>query len=105
MRLFYTDVFVLPLPPGHRFPMEKYARLRQALLAGGDFSASDFHLPPAASDADYLHRVCCGQLDEKAHERDRQVLGRCRTGGYARDIDDTVAIHGASIALAHAMWR
>ena len=76
MRLFYTDIFVLPLPPGHRFPMEKYARLRQALLASGDFSASDFHLPPAASDeellrahdADYLHRVCCGQLDEKAQK-------------------------------------
>jgi acetoin utilization deacetylase AcuC-like enzyme len=48
--LFYTDVFVLPLPAGHRFPMEKYARLRAELLAGGDFSASDFHLPHPASD-------------------------------------------------------
>ena len=38
MDLFYTDVFVLPLPAGHRFPMEKYARLRAELLAGGDFS-------------------------------------------------------------------
>ena len=32
MQLYYTDVFVLPLPTGHRFPMEKYARLRQTLL-------------------------------------------------------------------------
>lgn len=28
MQAFYSDQFVLPLPPGHRFPMEKYARLR-----------------------------------------------------------------------------
>ena len=35
VKLFYTDVFVLPLPTGHRFPMEKYARLRAALLASG----------------------------------------------------------------------
>ncbi len=28
---FYADHFVLPLPPGHRFPMAKYARLRERL--------------------------------------------------------------------------
>ncbi|WP_298393442.1 histone deacetylase [uncultured Azonexus sp.] len=73
MQLFYTDVFVLPLPPGHRFPMEKYARLRQTLLAGGDFSPDDFHLPHAATDeelqrahdADYIRRISLGEIDEK----------------------------------------
>jgi hypothetical protein len=39
---FYTDVFVLPLPPGHRFPMEKYARLRQRLLSRGEFLRQRF---------------------------------------------------------------
>lgn len=76
MQLFYTDVFVLPLPPGHRFPMEKYARLREVLLAGGDFTAADFRLPEAASDAelalahdpDYIARVGCGQLDASAQK-------------------------------------
>jgi len=29
--LFYTDQFVLPLPEGHRFPMEKYALLRKSV--------------------------------------------------------------------------
>ena len=74
MKLFYTDVFVLPLPPGHRFPMEKYARLRQALLAGGQFAEADFHLPHAATDEElarahdmaYIQAVSCGALDEKA---------------------------------------
>jgi len=30
---FYADHFVLPLPQGHRFPMAKYARLRERLMA------------------------------------------------------------------------
>ncbi len=76
MKLFYTDVFVLPLPAGHRFPMEKYARLRAELLASGNFAESDFHLPHAASDEElarahdpgYIRQVCCGQLSEKAQK-------------------------------------
>ncbi len=35
MIAYYSDHFVLPLPPGHRFPMAKYARLRERLLALG----------------------------------------------------------------------
>ncbi len=73
MKLFYTDVFVLPLPAGHRFPMEKYARLREALLAGGKFGEADFHLPAAATDDElarahdpaYIRRVADGELSEK----------------------------------------
>lgn len=73
MKLFYTDVFVLPLPAGHRFPMEKYALLRESLLASGEFSDTDFHLPHAASDDElglahdpiYIRSVTLGQLSEK----------------------------------------
>lgn len=76
MQLFYTDVFVLPLPAGHRFPMEKYSRLRESLLASGEFSESDFHLPHAASDeelgrahdAAYIAAVSQGLLPEKAQK-------------------------------------
>ncbi|MGJ7506967.1 histone deacetylase family protein [Variovorax sp. GT1P44] len=31
MRAFYSGQFVLPLPPGHRFPMSRYALLRAQL--------------------------------------------------------------------------
>ncbi|MEZ5705828.1 MAG: histone deacetylase [Burkholderiaceae bacterium] len=31
MQAFYADSFVLPLPPGHRFPMAKYRHLRERL--------------------------------------------------------------------------
>ena len=77
MRLFYTDVFVLPLPTGHRFPMEKYSRLREALLASGEFSPADFHLPHAASDEElarahdqkYIHAVSHGELEKSAEKQ------------------------------------
>lgn len=69
IRLFYSGDFVLPLPAGHRFPMEKYARLRERLLAEG-FAADDFVTPPAASDSElcraheaaYVARVAQGRL-------------------------------------------
>ncbi|PJF22484.1 MAG: histone deacetylase [Phototrophicales bacterium] len=67
MKAFYTDQFVLPLPPGHRFPMEKYARLRQRVEASG---IAEMCVPNAATDtqilrchdADYLERVKNGTL-------------------------------------------
>lgn len=72
MTLFYSDVFVLPLPSHHRFPMGKYVRLRSRLLASGEFAEEDFRVPEAASDAelcrahcdDYLRRVATGALGE-----------------------------------------
>ena len=72
MKLFYADHFVLPLPKGHRFPMEKYARLRERLMGSGLFGADDFHVPEAASDSEllrahdagYVQRVVRGTLDK-----------------------------------------
>lgn len=70
MKLFYCDEFVLPLPPGHRFPMEKYKMLREALVKSGDFPATDFEVPEAATfteltrahGADYVQRMEGGAL-------------------------------------------
>lgn len=36
-RLFYTDQHVIPLPAGHKFPIEKYRLLRQRLTSDGTF--------------------------------------------------------------------
>jgi acetoin utilization deacetylase AcuC-like enzyme len=71
LKLYYADHFVLPLPEGHRFPMEKYSRLRARLRASGLFADDDFRVPDAAGDADilrahdagYLERVTSGTLD------------------------------------------
>jgi acetoin utilization deacetylase AcuC-like enzyme len=70
MTLHYSDVFVLPLPSHHRFPMGKYLRLRERLLASGAFGPDDFRVPEGATDAEitrvhcprYLERVVQGTL-------------------------------------------
>ena len=36
-RLFYTDHYTLPLPEGHRFPIQKYRLVREALERDGFF--------------------------------------------------------------------
>lgn len=65
MRIYYSDTFTLPLPEGHRFPVAKYALLRQQVTAEclGDPAIAD-----AANDADLL----------RAHDRD--YLRRMQTG-------------------------
>lgn len=44
--------YVIPLPPGHRFPIEKYALVREGALAAGLVSPGRMHDPPAATDED-----------------------------------------------------
>jgi acetoin utilization deacetylase AcuC-like enzyme len=50
--VYYADDFVLPLPPGHRFPMAKYARLRERVAA--ELPGVRLRVPPAASDLELL---------------------------------------------------
>ncbi len=49
MRAFHSDRHVLPLPPGHRFPMSKYALLKARVEA---WPGLDLHEAPAASDGE-----------------------------------------------------
>lgn len=71
MQAFYSDHFVLPLPPGHRFPMEKYARLRERVA--GELPHVQLREADAATDEmlmrvhglDYIERVSSGTLPDK----------------------------------------
>ena len=45
MRAWYSDHFEVPLPEGHRFPMEKYRQLRGLLLSRGTLAPAE--LTPA----------------------------------------------------------
>lgn len=67
MKAFYTDHFVLPLPAGHRFPMEKYSRLRD--LVGSQAGIELVEAPSVtdtqilyAHDPSYLIKVIEGTL-------------------------------------------
>lgn len=69
MLAFYADHFVLPLPPGHRFPMRKYSMLRDAVVR--EVPELQLHEAPRAGDdalalahtASYIADVSTGQLD------------------------------------------
>lgn len=50
MRAFYSGQFVLPLPSGHRFPMGKYAMLRERLVQ--HLPAVQMFEAPRASDGE-----------------------------------------------------
>jgi acetoin utilization deacetylase AcuC-like enzyme len=52
---YYTDHIEVPLPKGHRFPMEKYRMLREALLSEGVIEAGQMHEAPIALDSDLLY--------------------------------------------------
>ena len=77
MKIFYHDQFVLPLPDNHRFPMSKYARLRQRIVAARLVPPGDLRVPPAATDAQlrlahsaaYVERVKNGQLTRQEIRR------------------------------------
>jgi acetoin utilization deacetylase AcuC-like enzyme len=77
MKLFYHDHFVLPLPQGHRFPMEKYSRLRQRLENDTQSIPFELVVPESATleqlclahDRAYVERVFTGQMSEKEMRR------------------------------------
>ncbi len=77
VKVFYSDHFVLPLPEGHRFPMEKYSMLRELVAADGICGPGELQTPRAVTDAeilrahapDYLKRVVSGSLTDKEMRR------------------------------------
>jgi acetoin utilization deacetylase AcuC-like enzyme len=44
MKVFYSDVYVLPLPEGHRFPITKYRLVRNGLVEQGIVRETELHL-------------------------------------------------------------
>lgn len=77
MKIYYCDDFVLPLSDDHRFPMRKYSRLRERILAEGVATPDMLHVPSPVTDAqiqrchtvDYVHRATHGLLDAKEIRR------------------------------------
>jgi acetoin utilization deacetylase AcuC-like enzyme len=77
VKIYYTDSYVLPLPPWHRFPVRKYAMLRERVQAAGLAGEDGLLLPPAATDEQiclahdraYLQRVVAGELTAQEQRR------------------------------------
>lgn len=77
MRLYYTDHFELPLPATHRFPMDKYRRLRVHVATSECHLRDVLLVPPAATDEQlqlchdpgYVRRVKEGSLSDQEVRR------------------------------------
>jgi acetoin utilization deacetylase AcuC-like enzyme len=75
LKAFYSDHFVLPLPAGHRFPMQKYRLLREraaSIAPGINFAeAPDIGngVLALAHHPDYIRRVSFGELSSAEQQR------------------------------------
>jgi acetoin utilization deacetylase AcuC-like enzyme len=106
MRLFPSDRYPLPLPPGHRFPAAKYARLRGRLEMHAAAGAPlEFIEPHAATDEElmrvhdrgYVGRVLAGTL---SRDEERRIGFPWSTGLVERSLRSTgAAVDAAAAAL------
>jgi len=111
VKAFYTDHFVLPLPAGHRFPMEKYSRLRDLVRTITDIELVE---APAASDTqilyahdpNYLINVIEGKLSAQAQREigfpwsEKMVERSRRSAGATVAAAKTALEEGVAVNLA-----
>jgi len=114
MRAFYCDQFVLPLPETHSFPMAKYARLRERVIADGLVAPWDMREPPAVSaedlalvhDQGYVADVFEGRLTREHQRRIGFPWSPAMVDRARRSVGGTVAAafaaleEGAAVNLA-----
>lgn len=74
VRGFYSDHFVLPLPEGHKFPMAKYSKLRERIVAEGIIATDDLLEAPVA------------EWEELQLVHEHSYVDAVRTGTVAHDI-------------------
>jgi acetoin utilization deacetylase AcuC-like enzyme len=74
MRLFFSDHYPIPLPPGHKFPAAKYALLREKLQGDGFYRFEPAPLAARetierAHDPDYVRSILDGTVDPRIMRR------------------------------------
>lgn len=77
MNVYYSDIFALPLPEGHRFPIQKYTLLRERIQVSNLVRSENMLVPEAvaqeyllrAHSSDYIERVFQGKLSVKEIRR------------------------------------
>jgi acetoin utilization deacetylase AcuC-like enzyme len=113
VKVYYCHQFVLPLPPGHRFPMDKYRLLYERVVQAnrGQFElvvplpASEEQLV-LAHDADYVQRVIRGALSEREIRElgfpwsEALVERACRSNGATIAACRAALEDGAAASLA-----
>lgn len=114
MHAYYCDQFVLPLPGGHRFPMDKYRLLRERVAALAATEAIELRVPEPIAINDllrvhetaYVQRVMTGALEAAEQRRigfpwSEAMVARSRrsVGGTLAAARDALA-DGCAVNLA-----
>ena len=78
-QFYFTDHITVPLHPGHRFPMEKYRLLHEAVLREGVIGEDQLRPAPLASVSDLLlahdERYVQGLLTHSLTEKELRPIG------------------------------
>jgi acetoin utilization deacetylase AcuC-like enzyme len=105
-KIAWHPVYVHPVPPGHRFPMEKYELLPQRLKREGLVTDDDFFEPSdghnyelSVHDSDYLERLFSLRLSKKEERASGFALSQSLVQRELRITNGTV--EGALLALDH----
>jgi len=111
LQIYYSDHFVLPLPQGHRFPMQKYKMLRNEVVTLKDVYLEE---APLASiddlllvhDRSYIERVMHGQLNASEQREigfpwsEQMVIRSRRSAGATIAACMAACINGVGVNLA-----
>lgn len=104
-KLYYSDTFVLPLPPHHKFPMQKYRLLRDRIADWVTPDRAVLLVAPAASDEqlvaahtpDYVRRVAAGELSEVEIRRIGFPWSPAMVERARRSVGGTIAAANAAL--------
>ena len=107
--MVYHPAYSAPMPPGHRFPMHKYARLAQVLEVECLIGPEGLHIPELAGfemlaavhDPGYVHQV----LDAAVPPSVERTIGMPVTRGVSDRAQAAVGgtLLAARLALAHGL--
>lgn len=115
MKAFSSDRFVLPLPPGHRFPMDKYRRLHQRVAGHADaWDVTIMQAEPVderalrrTHDAAYVARMLRGEGVDEDMRRigfpwspELIMRSRCSAGATCEALRTAVLGEGVAVNLA-----
>ena len=114
LHVWSSAKYSFPLPEGHRFPIAKYALLRDRVIAEGIVAPENLHDPAPVSredlllvhTTDYVDRFTSGRLDADEERRlgfpwSRALVERSyRAAGGTREAAAFAVEHGVAMNLA-----
>lgn len=87
--LFYNDVYEVPLPAGHRFPMEKYRKVRTKLQSEFDSGAGVTFIESPLATVDELATTHCRNYIQRFLTGEGMTAAEVRAVGFPWSVPGT----------------